>query len=78
MFTGEELMERIEHFGRRNVQELVAKRQDMWSVISYLRAEKNIQLAKGMVFVTDDLASFEKRASSVLTAQRSELRMEQR
>jgi len=78
MFTGEELMQWIEHFGRGNVQELVAKRQDMWDVITYLRAERNLELEKGMVFVTDDLASFEKRTSSVLNAQGSELRIEQR
>ena len=71
MFTGEELMQWIEHFGRGNVQELVAKRQDMWDVITYLRAERNLELEKGMVFVTDDLASFEKRTSSVLITQES-------
>ncbi len=63
MFTGEELIQWIEHFGRGNVQELVAKRRDMWDVITYLRAERNLELAKATVFVTDDLASFEKRTN---------------
>jgi hypothetical protein len=78
MFTDEELIEWIEHFGRGNVQELVAKRQDMLDVITYLRAERNLELAKGMAFVTGDLASFEKKTSSVLIAQGPELCIEQR
>ena len=78
MFTDEELMEWIEHFGRRNVQKLIVKRQDMNDVITYLRAERSLELAKGMAFVTGDLASFEKRTSSALIAQGSELCMEQR
>ncbi len=71
MLTEIELMQWIEHFGRWNVQELVAQRQDMWDVITYLRAERSLELAKGMAFVTGDLASFEKRTSSVLIAQES-------
>ncbi len=78
MLTEVDLMQWIEHFGRWNVQELVAKKQDIWDVITYLRAERSLELAKGMAFVTDDLASFEKRTSSVLIAQGSELWMEQR
>ena len=71
MLTEVDLMQWIEHFGRWSVQEFVAKRQDMWDVITYLRAERNLELEKGMVFVTDDLASFEKRTSSVLITQES-------
>jgi len=78
MLTEVDLMQWIEHFGRWNVQELVAKRQDMWDVITYLRAERSLELEKGMAFVTDDLASFEKRTSPTLIAQGSELWMEQR
>ena len=77
MFTGEELMEWIEHFGRWNVQKLIAKRQDMNDVITYLRAERDLELAKAVAFVTGDLSNFAKKASSVLTAQGSELGMEQ-
>ncbi len=76
MFTGEELMEWIEHFGRRNVQELVTKRQDVLDVITYLRAERNLELARGLAFVTDDLTSFKKRTSPTLITQESELCME--
>ena len=63
MLTDVELMQWIEHFGRWNVQELVAKRQDMRDVITYLRAERSLELAKVMPFVTADSVSFEKRTS---------------
>ena len=65
MFTDEELMQWIEHFGRLNVQELVAKRQDMSDVITYLRAERSLEMVKVMPFVTADLVSFEKRGSEL-------------
>ncbi len=60
MFTEVELMEWIEHFGRWNVQELVAKKQDMWDVITYLRAERSLELAKAAAFVTADSVRFER------------------
>ncbi len=63
MLTDVELMQWIEHFGRWNVQELVAKRQDMRDVLTYLRAERSLELAKVMPFVTVDFVSFEKRIS---------------
>jgi hypothetical protein len=63
MLTGLELMEWIEQFGRWNVQELVAQRQDMRDVITYLRAERSLELAKVMPFVTADSVIFEKRTS---------------
>ena len=73
MFTDEELMEWIEHFGRYNVQELVAKRQDMSDVITYLRAERSLELAKGMAFVTSDLVRFEREEASQPVAETSVL-----
>ncbi len=69
MLTDVELMLWIEHFGRWNVQELVAKRQDMRDVITYLRAERSLELAKVMPFVTSDSVSFEKRTSFPLIAE---------
>ena len=69
MFMDEELMQWIEHFGRLNVQELVAKRQDMSDVITYLRAERSLELAKVIPFVTSDLISFEKRTGFPLIAE---------
>ena len=64
MLTGEELMQWIEHFGRWNVQEFVAQRQDMWDVITYLRAERSLELSKGMAFVTSDSVRFEREEAS--------------
>jgi len=69
MLTGVELMQWIEHFGRWNVQELVAKRQDTRDVITYLRAERSLELAKVMPFVTSDSVSFEKRTGFPLIAE---------
>ena len=65
MLTGVELMQWIEHFGRWNVQEFVAKRQDMRDVLTYLRAERSLEMVKVMPFVTADLVSFEKRGSEL-------------
>ncbi len=78
VLTDIELIEWIDHFGRGNVQDLIAKRKDIWDVITYLRAERSLELARGIAFVTGDLASFEKRTSSALIAEGSELCMEQR
>ncbi len=69
MLTGVELMQWIEHFGRWNVQELVAKRQDIRDVITYLRAERNLELAKAMPCMTSDSVSFEKRTGFPLIAE---------
>jgi len=67
MFTGEELMQWIEHFGRWNVQEFVARRQDMRDVVTYLRAERSLELAKAIAFVTEDSVSFEREEASHLS-----------
>ncbi|MBN2245893.1 MAG: hypothetical protein JW755_08605 [Candidatus Aminicenantes bacterium] len=63
MLTDVELMQWIEHFSRWNIQELVAKRQDMRDVITYLRVERSLELAKVTPFVTIDLVRFESRIS---------------
>jgi len=63
MFTGLELMQWIEQFGRWNVQEIVAKSHDMEDVLTYLRAERVLEMTKTMPFVTADTVSFEKRTS---------------
>jgi len=67
MLTDGELMQWIEHFGRWNVQELVAKRQDMRDVITYLRAERSLELAKVIAFVTSDQVLFEREEASDLS-----------
>ena len=63
MLTGVELMQWIEQFGRWNVQEFVAKSRYMTDVLTYLRAERSLELAKVMPFVTPESVSFEKRTS---------------
>ena len=63
MLAGVELMQWIEQFGRWNVQEFVAESRDMRDVLIYLKAERSLELAKVMSFVTVDSVSFEKRTS---------------
>jgi len=63
MLTGVELMQWIEQFGRWNVQEFVVESRDMRDVLTYLKAERTLELAKVMPFVTADSVSFEKRTS---------------
>jgi len=69
MLTGVELMQWIEQFGRWNVQEFVAKRQDMRDVLTYLKVERSLELAKVMPFVTSDSVSFERRHLSLRKAE---------
>ncbi len=76
MLTGVELMEWIEHFGRWNVQEFVVKRQDIGDVLTYLRAERVLEMVKVMPFVTADTVSFEKRTNLTRTAEGSEKYMQ--
>ena len=73
MLIGVELIQWIEQFGRWNVQELVARRQEMRDVITYLRAERSLELAKGMAFVTSDLVRFEREEASHPVAETSVL-----
>jgi hypothetical protein len=73
MLNDVELMQWIEHFGRWNVQEFVAKSQDMRDVLTYLRAERALEIVKAMPFVTADTVSFEKRTSVTPIAEGSEL-----
>ena len=63
MWTDVELMQWIEQFGRWNVQEFVAQSQDIRDVLTYLRVERILEMAKVMPFVTSDSVSFEKRTS---------------
>ncbi len=72
MLTDVDLMQWIEDFGRWNVQEFVAKRQDMRDVITYLRAERSLELHKVMAFVTSDSVRFEREEGSHLSLDGSE------
>ena len=73
MLSGAELMQWIEHFGRWNVQEYVVKSPDMGDVLTYLRAERVLQMVRAMPFVTADTLSFEKRTNLTPTVEGSEL-----
>ncbi len=63
MLKGEELLLGIEQYGRWNMQEFVARSQDMTDVLTYLRAERVLAMVKAISFVTVDSVSFEKRTS---------------
>jgi hypothetical protein len=73
MLTGVELMQWIEHFGRWNVQEFVVKSQDIGDVLTYLRAERVLEMVNAMPFMTADTVSFEKRTRLAPTTEGSEL-----
>jgi hypothetical protein len=77
MLTGIELMEWIEHFGRWNVQELVVKRQDIRDVLTYLRAERVLEMVKAMPFLTADTVCFEKRTNLTPFSEGTELYVEE-
>ena len=63
MLSDVELMLWIEQFGRWNVQEFVAKSRYTSDVLTYLRAERVLEMVKVMPFVTADLVRFERRTS---------------
>ena len=65
-----ELMQWIKQFGRWNVQEFVAHIQDIENVLTYLRAERTLELTKVMPFVTSDSVTFEKRSGFPLIAEK--------
>jgi hypothetical protein len=69
MLTGVELMQWIEQYGRWNVQEFVANSRDMRDVLTYLKVERSLELAKIMPFVSADSVSFKKRTSFPLIAE---------
>jgi hypothetical protein len=61
MLIGEELILGIEQYGRWNVQEFVARSKDVTDVLTYLRAERILEMFKGMCFVTTDSVRFERK-----------------
>lgn len=63
MLKGEELLWGIEQYGRWNTQEFVARSQDMMDVLTYLRAERILEMVKVMSFVTLDTVRFERKTS---------------
>jgi hypothetical protein len=69
MLSDVELMLWIEQFGRWNVQTFVAKSRYVSDVLTYLKAERSLELAKVMPFVTSDSIIFEKRTGFPIIAE---------
>jgi len=63
MLMGEELMHGIEHFGRWHTQEFVARSQEMVDVLTYLRAERALEMFKVVSFVTMDSVHFSRKTN---------------
>jgi hypothetical protein len=61
MLMGEELMWGIEQYGRWNMQEFVVRSKDTMDVLTYLRAERILEMFKVMPYVTLDTIRFERR-----------------
>lgn len=63
MFMGEELMRGIEHYGRWHMQEFIVRSQEMIDVLTYLRAERILEMFKVVSFTTADSIHFSKRTN---------------
>ena len=61
MFMSDEFMRGIEHYGRWHIQEFVARSQEMIDVLTYLRAERTLEMFKAASFMTVDSVHFLKR-----------------
>ncbi len=61
MLLGEELLCGIEQYGRWSMQEFVARSREMMDVVTYLRAERTLEMFKAMSFVTVDSVHFTRR-----------------
>jgi len=58
---GEDLMFGLVCWGRSTVQDFVARSQDVTDVINYLHAERGMEIAKKISFVTTDNLTFERK-----------------
>jgi hypothetical protein len=58
MMKGEDLMFGLVCWGRGIVQDFVARSQDVTDVINYLHAERGMEIAKKITFVTTDKVTF--------------------
>jgi len=63
MLMGEELMQGIEHYGRWHMQEFVARSQEIIDVLTYLRAERILEMFKVVSFITVDSIHFSRRTN---------------
>ena len=61
MLIGEEFMRGIEHYGRWHMQEYVARSQEIIDVLTYLRAERTLEMFRAVSFITVDSIHFLRR-----------------
>ncbi len=61
MLIGEEFVRGIEHYGRWHMQEYVARSQEIIDVLTYLRAERTLEMFKAVSFITVDSIHFMRR-----------------
>jgi hypothetical protein len=61
MVGHEELLCALMTFGRRNLQDVVARSRDVRVTASYLSAELNLELARAISFKTTDLVTFQRK-----------------
>jgi len=64
MVRNDELMSSIMRYGRGNIQDFVARSQSMSDVISYIQAERFLEINMITSFVTSDMIHFERRNGS--------------
>ncbi len=58
MMTNGELMEGLVRYGRWNVQDFVARSQGFYDALSYIRAERALEIVRMTSFVTSDSVNF--------------------
>ena len=63
MLMDEELLRGIEQYGRWNMQQFVARSQEMIDVVTYLRAERILEIFKVASFITADSVNFSRRTN---------------
>ena len=61
MAGNEDLLCALMKFGRRNLQDFVARSRDVRVTASYLSAELNLELARVISYKTTDLVTFERK-----------------
>ncbi len=61
MLIGEEFMRGIEYYGRWHMQEYVARSHEIIDVLTYLRAERTLEMFRAVSFITVDSIHFLKR-----------------
>ncbi len=61
MLIGEEFVRGLEHYGRWHMQEYVARSQEITDVLTYLRAERILEMFRAASYLTVDSIHFLRR-----------------